>query len=81
MPTRARAVRVCRGAMRVRVFEQGTPTGVGKVVLVPSTLAALLLLCGRKLGLRATQVFLRDGCEIEARADVTLWLLCVCALD
>ncbi len=58
------------GRRRVRVFEKG---GDGaKLVVVPdtATLSELLLLCGRKLGLRATQLFLDDRCEVEAIEEV-----------
>jgi hypothetical protein len=57
--------------MRVRVREQNAPKDTpGKVVVVPSSFAELLLICGRKLGVRATQLFLSDGCEIEELSEV-----------
>ncbi len=57
--------------MRVRVREQGGPREApGKVVVVPASFAELLLVCGRKLGLRATQLFLVDGCEVEDLSEV-----------
>ena len=42
---------------RIRVLQRGTGDPVGKLVVVPDncSFSQLMLLCGRKLGLKATQ--------------------------
>jgi hypothetical protein len=55
---------------RVRIFEKGG--SVAKLVVVGenATLSELLLLCGKKLGLKAMQLFLDDRCEVESIEEV-----------
>lgn len=62
------------GGVRVRIVDKGASgsTSAGKVLIVPSSMSELLLIAGRKLGIRALQVFLNDGCEIEDITEVTI---------
>ena len=42
---------------RVRIFEQGAPNAVGKLVIIPPncSFSEFLLMCGKKLGVKALQ--------------------------
>jgi hypothetical protein len=55
---------------RVRIFEKGG--SVAKLVVLGenATLSELLLVCGKKLGLKAMQLFLDDRCEVESIEEV-----------
>ncbi len=55
---------------RVRIFEKGGSAAKLVVVGENATLSELLLACGKKLGIKALQLFLDDRCEVESIDEV-----------